>query len=98
MRDAYVGDWRLEVRDCIAASQSPVSNLSSMISGQHHKPTPERTTAMGEEQKSKGKKRGKKLELNKETVQELTDEQLGDVAGGALKTGGGHCKDQSLYP
>ncbi|HNP70244.1 MAG TPA: class I lanthipeptide [Kouleothrix sp.] len=32
---------------------------------------------------SKGKKGGKKLELNKETVQELNDEQLDDAAGGA---------------
>jgi hypothetical protein len=57
---------------------------------------------MGDEQKSKeerkGKKRGKKLELNKETVQELSEGELDDVAGGALKTGGGHCKEQSIYP
>jgi hypothetical protein len=39
---------------------------------------------VGDEKKpdKKGKKFGKKLELNKETVQELNDEQLGDVAGG----------------
>jgi hypothetical protein len=55
---------------------------------------------MGEEQKptKKAKKAGKKLELNKETVQELSDEQLDDVAGGALKTGGGRCKEQSIAP
>ncbi|HNP74685.1 MAG TPA: class I lanthipeptide [Kouleothrix sp.] len=50
---------------------------------------------MGEDKKAK---KGKKLALNKETVQELGDEQLEGVAGGALKTGGGHCKEQSLYP
>jgi hypothetical protein len=37
---------------------------------------------MGDEKKAKGKKPGKKLELNKETVQELSDTQLDDVAGG----------------
>jgi hypothetical protein len=46
----------------------------------------------------KTRKPGKKLELNKETVQELSDEQLDQVAGGGLKTGGGHCKQQSLAP
>ncbi|HNP74684.1 MAG TPA: class I lanthipeptide [Kouleothrix sp.] len=50
---------------------------------------------MGEDKKAK---KGKKLALNKETVQELNDEQLEGAAGGALKTGGGHCKEQSLYP
>ena len=41
---------------------------------------------MADEKKpdEKDKKDKKKLELNKETVQELTDEQLGDVAGGVL--------------
>jgi hypothetical protein len=35
----------------------------------------------------KDKKRGKKkLEIKKETLQELSDEQLGDVAGGATVT------------
>ena len=57
---------------------------------------------MGDEQKPeqepKRKKKGKKLELNKETVQELSDAELDDVAGGALKTGGGHCKELSLAP
>ena len=38
---------------------------------------------MADEKKAKGKKPGKKLELNKETVQELSDSQLDDVAGGA---------------
>jgi natural product precursor len=33
---------------------------------------------MGDKKKTKKKK----LEINKETVQELSDEQLGDVAGG----------------
>jgi hypothetical protein len=46
----------------------------------------------------KAKKRGKKLELSKETIQELSDTDLDHVAGGALKTGGGHCKEQSLAP
>jgi len=52
----------------------------------------------GAKQDPRAKKRGKKLELNKETVQELSDDQLDQVAGGALKTGGGHCKEQSLAP
>ena len=50
------------------------------------------------EQDPKAKKRGKKLELNKETVQELNDEQLEDVAGGLLGTKGGACKDKSYQP
>lgn len=33
----------------------------------------------------KAKKDQKKLELNKETVQELNDEQLGEVAGGIVQ-------------
>jgi hypothetical protein len=37
------------------------------------------------------KKRGKKLELNKETIQELTDEQLNEVAGG-IENSIGICK------
>jgi hypothetical protein len=57
---------------------------------------------MGDEQKPeqepKRKKKGKKLELNKETVQELSDEQLGEVAGGLLGTKGGPCKAQSYQP
>ena len=58
---------------------------------------------MGDEQKPetepKGKKKGKKkLELNKETVQELSDEQLGDVAGGLLGTKGGPCQAKSYQP
>ncbi len=47
----------------------------------------------------KARNHGKrKLELHKETMQELTDDQLEGVAGGALKTGGGHCRQQSLAP
>jgi hypothetical protein len=55
---------------------------------------------MGETPKNdpKAKKSGKKLELNKETVQELNDEQLEDVAGGLLGTNGGHCKEQTYQP
>ncbi len=51
-----------------------------------------------EQQSKKTKKDSKKLELNKETVQELNDEQLEGVAGGLLGTNGGHCKDKSYQP
>ena len=37
---------------------------------------------MGDTPKKAKKADKKKLELNKETVQELSDEQLGEVAGG----------------
>lgn len=40
----------------------------------------------------------KKLELNKETVQELNDEQLADVAGGLLGTKGRACREQTFQP
>lgn len=40
----------------------------------------------------------KKLELNKETIKELDEEELDQVAGGALGTGGGKCKAQTLAP
>jgi hypothetical protein len=50
------------------------------------------------DQDPKARKRGKKLELNKETVQELNDEQLEDVAGGLLGTNGGHCKEMTYQP
>jgi natural product precursor len=53
---------------------------------------------MSDKPKKAKQKPAKKLELNKETIQELSDEQLDDVAGGALKTGGGHCKQQSIAP
>ena len=44
---------------------------------------------MGDKQ---GKKPAKKLELNKETIQELTDEQLNEVAGGEIQNSVGICK------
>jgi hypothetical protein len=50
------------------------------------------------EKQAKAKKREKKLELSKETIQDLSDADLDQAAGGALKTGGGHCKEQSLAP
>lgn len=40
----------------------------------------------------------KKLDLNKETIKELDEAELDQVAGGALGTGGGKCKAQSLFP
>lgn len=40
-------------------------------------------------EKKKPAEKKKKLELNKETVQELTDEQLGDVAGGVAYNSNG---------
>lgn len=45
----------------------------------------------------KGRK-AKKLELNKETVQELSDEQLEDAAGGIGGTKGGPCKERTFAP
>jgi hypothetical protein len=58
---------------------------------------------MGDEQKPekepKGKKRDKKkLELNKETIQELSDSELGDVAGGIGGTKGGPCLERTFAP
>jgi hypothetical protein len=56
---------------------------------------------MGDQQhkgEQKATKRSKKLELNKETVQELSDQQLEDVAGGVLGTKGGHCLEQTYMP
>ena len=54
---------------------------------------------MGDEKKpeKKGKKSGKKLELNKETVQELNDEQLGDVAGGLAQYNSDGCGTAYSY-
>ena len=48
---------------------------------------------MGDDNTKAEKKRGKKLELNKETVQELNDAQLEGVAGGIeLENSYGICK------
>lgn len=55
---------------------------------------------MSDEQKPETPKQpeqGKKLALNKETVQELDEQQLDQVAGGA-KTVGGRCAGQTLAP
>lgn len=47
---------------------------------------------MGDDKKA-DKKRGKKLELNKETIQELTEDQLNEVAGGIeIENSVGICK------
>jgi hypothetical protein len=34
----------------------------------------------------------------RDSAQELNDTDLDQIAGGALKTGGGHCKEQSIAP
>jgi hypothetical protein len=62
---------------------------------------PYEEVVMSEEQKPvepKEPAKEKKLELNKETIKELEEEDLDKVAGGALGTRGGRCAQQTLAP